>query len=66
MNGCHNREPLRDYVVVQDGWNNDPTTQTRSARMVMIKDPMTKDCQYTLSDLGKADPKCAGCKWRIE
>lgn len=52
--------------MVQDGWNNDPTTQTRIAHMVMIKDPMTKDCQYTLSDLGKADPKCSGCKWRIE
>lgn len=23
------------------------------------------DCQYTLSDLGRADPRCTGCRWRF-
>lgn len=29
-----------------------------------IPDEMTKDCQYRHTDLGKADKKCEGCKWR--
>ena len=34
---------------------------TRCPRMVTIKDPMSKDCQYskTTPDVG-----CDGCKWR--
>jgi hypothetical protein len=26
---------------------------------------MSKDCQYTRSQLGQADPKCNGCKHKI-
>ena len=58
--GCHNRAPLITWRQVQDGWND--------GRQVMrvIPDPMTKDCQYTYTELGQADPKCAGCKWRAD
>lgn len=61
VNGCHNREPYKKSVDVQDGWTN---VQTR--RMITIPFPMTTDCQYTLSELGQRDEKCIGCKWRKE
>lgn len=56
--GCHNRKPLRAEREVQDGWCGD------YRELTFIADPMTKDCQYTHTRLGQADPKCAGCKWR--
>ncbi len=62
MNGCHNREPLRDYVRVQNGWVT--RGQSRDPLMVTIPDPMTKECVYTRSAVGQADPGCVGCKWR--
>lgn len=57
--GCHNRKPLRASRNVQDGW-----TPLGARNMRPLPDPMTKDCQYTHTRLGQADPKCAGCKWR--
>lgn len=65
--GCHNRDPLKDTVVVQQGWTEyyyDPRlrTATRQPVMVELADPMTKDCQYTLS--APADPRCTGCRWQ--
>lgn len=65
--GCHNREPLRLLVTVQHGWAEDATRGHLSRRPVMttISDPMTKTCQYTLTDLGQRDPKCLGCKHRL-
>lgn len=60
VNGCHNRAPYKEYVVVQDGW-----TQKGEIRyLISIPFPMTTDCQYTLSELGQKDEKCVGCKWR--
>lgn len=60
--GCHNRKPLRDRRWVQDGW--EVRGRSREPKVITIPDPMTKDCQYTHTELGQADPKCAGCKWR--
>ena len=61
--GCWNRAPLQPVVVVQTGWMmRSPKDITRSPRMTQVPDPMTKDCQYTLSDLGRTDPGCVGCK----
>lgn len=54
-NGCHNRAPLRDYVIEKPGY----------AR-VEIPFRMARDCQYTLSVLGQKDQRCAGCRWRVE
>ena len=25
---------------------------------------LAKDCQFTKTDLGKADSRCDGCRWR--
>ena len=58
--GCHNREPLAESLLVQDGW----IWKYREPKLKTIKVEMTKDCQYTLSDLGQRDAKCDGCKWR--
>lgn len=60
-NGCYNRAPLRDSVMAQDGYHNDPTAAFRNPRMVQIPDPMSKDCQYSRTT---ADERCDGCKWR--
>jgi hypothetical protein len=59
-NGCYNREPLRDSVKVQAGWD-DCFVKTRNPVMVHIPDPMSKDCQYSRTT---ADERCDGCKWR--
>ena len=58
-NACFNREPLKTRVMVQDGWNQDGNTRT--PRMSIIPDPMTKHCNYAMTDLGKVDPLCMGC-----
>lgn len=58
--GCHNRAPLRHEREVQDGWTADGRRVLR-----VIPDPMTKDCQYTHTDLGQADPGCVGCRWKF-
>lgn len=47
---CHNREPFKPVVVTSHG-------EQFSFRMAY-------DCQYTMTELGQADPRCAGCKWR--
>ena len=61
--GCHNRKPLRDTALVQDGWARNGY-HVEARHTVSIPDEMTKDCQYRHTDLGKADKKCEGCKWR--
>lgn len=38
----------------------------QARRTVTVPDHMSKDCRYTYTDLGKVDPKCAGCKHRAE
>lgn len=62
--GCHNRKPLRKTAVVQDGWEAMLTPNTQMRVIKLIPDEMTKTCQYRHTDLGKADQKCEGCKWR--
>jgi hypothetical protein len=61
--GCLNRAPLRMQSVVAAGWYQDG--YTRTPKMISIPDPMTKDCQYRLTDLGKVDPKCAACAHKV-
>ena len=58
--GCFNRAPLKSRVMVQDGW--DQSGDTRTPRMVIIPDPMTKTCNYTTTQLGQIDASCNGCK----
>lgn len=57
--GCHNRAPLRDSVMVQNGWAY--SGDGRTALMVTLPDPMSKNCQHTLD--APNDPSCAGCRW---
>lgn len=62
-NGCHNRAPLGTKVLAaQDGWFSDG--HTRTPKMVPMPFRMNPSCVYTTSELGKADKKCDGCKWR--
>lgn len=63
-NGCHNRAPYRESVPVQDGWFMDGVT--RAPRMVASKFRMSPDCNYTHTELGQRDERCAGCRWRHE
>lgn len=65
MYGCHNRKPLKDQAIVQDGWER-MGHHIQARRTVSVADHMSKDCRYTYTDLGKVDPKCAGCKHRAE
>lgn len=61
-NGCHNRGWFRTILPVQDGWYMDGAT--RVPRMVGSPFRMARDCQYTKTALGQADPGCVGCRWR--
>lgn len=49
--------------MVQDGYFP-ADADYRVQRMVKIPDPMTKDCQFSKTELGKIDPKCDNCNWR--
>lgn len=61
--GCHNRKPLNDRAVVPDGWGQ--LARNIHVRLtVTVPDEMSKECQYTHTDLGQMDPKCAGCEHR--
>ena len=61
--GCHNRAPFNESLMVQDGYFP-ADADYRVQRMVKIPDPMTKDCQFSKTELGKIDPKCNNCNWR--
>ena len=62
--GCYNRKDYRPKLMVQDGWWLDG--QARMAKVRQIPFTMTKDCQYTKTDLGQADEGCHGCKRRMD
>lgn len=62
---CHNREPFRTAALVQDGWWERPEGQVRTPNMTIIPFRNSQDCNYTHTDLGRADPRCAGCKHRV-
>lgn len=59
---CHNRREFKPYAVVQDGWFMDGVTRT--PKMVAVPFRLTPGCVYRTSDLGQADPRCTGCRWR--
>lgn len=61
-NGCYDRQDYRKMLLVQDGWWIDG--QTRVAKIIASPFRMSAECQYTHTALGKADPKCVGCKHR--
>lgn len=55
--GCWNRNPYRDYHI---------PTGAENLRKYRIPHVMTRDCQYRLTELGKSDAKCVGCKHKEE
>ena len=57
--GCHNRKPLRGHCTYGIDWH-----EGHPLKAVRIEHDhvMSKDCQYTKTELGQRDPKCAGCK----
>lgn len=64
--GCHNRQPLRSHLIVQDGWQTQSlsggASWSRMPVMRLAEVPMTKDCQHTLD--APNDKKCKGCRWQ--
>lgn len=70
MNGCHNREPFKAEMTVQDGWNNRIADiyhhEPRRPVMVDVPFRMAPDCRYTHTELGQADKGCDGCRWKVE
>lgn len=60
--GCYNRPAYVSIVPMQDGWYQDG--YTRTPRMIGVPFRMAPDCQYTLTELGRVDVGCVGCKWR--
>lgn len=68
--GCHNRAPFKPHRG-QDGWlfhgvmvSADEEAAMYYYKAVTIPQTMAKDCQYTLSELGKTDSRCIGCIWK--
>lgn len=62
LNGCHNREPFRESLEVQDGWRSVEIglETVRVPRMKVIEFRNSKDCRYSKDN---DDPRCTGCKW---
>lgn len=68
--GCWNRQPLKNKLVVQDGYEA-PVNQnwgkfSREAIYIEIEDDMSKPCQFTLSKKNNPSPDCVGCKWKSD
>lgn len=57
---CFNRQPYAQSVSMQDGYTEGGTH--RIAKMVDVPFRMSNDCNYQLTDLGRADVRCHGCK----
>ena len=56
---CFNHRPFRDTMMVQDGYYM--TGDTRIPKMVKVPFRMSRECEYSKTDLGKADARCVGC-----
>lgn len=64
--GCHNRPDFVERFAVQDGWvHGYMSGHTRVAIMRAAPFTMARECQYTKTALGQADPKCDGCRHRL-
>lgn len=64
--GCHNRKPYQPVQAVRVGYiamNVGPAIGiVPSVETIPFR--MSPECNYTHTELGQGDPKCAGCKWR--
>ena len=59
--GCHNREPFAKYQL-----SHGVDSQTGQIIRTEVANRMAPDCQYTKTELGKFDPRCAGCKHKAD
>ena len=62
--GCHNRKAYKPKLFVQNGWWLDGITKTAKVEQAPFR--MAPDCQYTKTELGKVDERCAGCKHKVD
>lgn len=62
--GCHNRREYKAKLMVQDGWWIDGESRVPKIRQIPFT--MTRECQYTHTDLGQADDRCIGCRHRMD
>lgn len=59
---CHNREPFKDTVTVKGAVVGENGFVI--PKVVSFPFRMRLDCSYTTTELGQADERCHGCKWR--
>jgi hypothetical protein len=64
--GCHNRLPFKSSFPVMIGGRSLHSRGFHERVQLMDHIPfrMAPDCQYTKTELGRTDERCAGCKWR--
>lgn len=64
--GCFNRAP---YAASYPGHDGQVITRASGETEVIPKTVQIpsfgqKDCQFTLTNLGRTDARCAGCSWK--
>lgn len=57
--GCFDRPPYKTSQVL---YGHD--SLTGKGITIEIPNRLAQDCRYTHTELGQADERCAGCKWR--
>ena len=57
--GCFGRADYLPTYQGQDGWAR--TGDTALAKVVDIEFTASPRCNYTLTGLGRVDPRCEGC-----
>ena len=60
--GCFDRAPFKETMPVQDGYYKHQDGWTVTPRIVKSPFKMAKTCQFALTELGRVDPLCDGCK----
>jgi|CXWK01.1.fsa_nt_gi hypothetical protein len=59
--GCWNREPFATHQI-----SHGVDSQTGQIIRTEVANRMTPDCQFTKTELGKVDARCAGCKHKAD
>ena len=54
--GCKDRAPFAKTLQVQAGW-----LMNGARRMKEIDFRMSRECEFTKTELGRIDKQCAGC-----
>ena len=59
--GCWNHPPFAAYQL-----SHGVDSQTGQIIRTEVANRMTPDCQFTKTELGKVDARCAGCKHKAD